>query len=145
MRAGFALFTVGKERNFVPWKVINIFRSVMFDNTHLQYHLEWISCVFKITNPLAKLQENPISLLFKENIPHLAHGLALRTFIVASDERLKSLFVRQSIAERIVFGQYTFPISFILLLSYRERSHIALHVVIALNWFTIVCNVNWFL
>ena len=48
---------------------------------------------FEILKILAKQQEKGYCLIFKRNIAHLAHRRALRTLLIASAERSKSLFV----------------------------------------------------
>ena len=48
--------------------------------------------LFKIMNPLTKFQEKRNCLFFKGITAHRTRGLTLRTFIVVSGERLKSLF-----------------------------------------------------
>ena len=77
-------------------------------------------------------------MLFKRNIAHLAHRRALRTLIIASGWRLKSIFVQASLPEHFVFGQYTSPIRIIVLFSYPQSGVNALHIVIALKNVTLV-------
>ena len=48
---------------------------------------------------------------------------------------------RQSLPEHFVFGQYTSPMIIIVLMSYPQSMVNALHIVIAINYFTFVCNV----
>ena len=48
--------------------------------------------LFKNVNTLTKRQEKGNCLTFKRNIAHLAHRPTLRTLIIASAKRLKSLF-----------------------------------------------------
>ena len=50
--------------------------------------------LFKNGKHLAKRQEKGICLIFKTEIPHLAHRRAMRALIIASAERLKSLSVQ---------------------------------------------------
>ena len=54
--------------------------------------LNWFWSVFKNVNPLTKRQEKGICLIFKIFIAHLTHRRALRALVIASSERLKSLF-----------------------------------------------------
>ena len=56
--------------------------------------LNWFCTLFKNVNPLTKWQEKGILLILKKNIAHLALRRALRTLIIASAERFKSLFVQ---------------------------------------------------
>ena len=65
--------------------------------------LNWFWILFKNVNPLIKRQEKEICLVFKRNIPHLAHRCALRTLIIASAERLKSLFVQAKFTQTLCF------------------------------------------
>ena len=52
----------------------------------------WV--LFKNVNPMTKLYEIGIRLIFKKNIAHLTHRPTLRTLIIAFAKRLKSLFVQ---------------------------------------------------
>ena len=54
--------------------------------------LNWFWTLSKNVNLWAKRQEKGICLIFKRNIAHLAHRRTLRTLIIASAERLKSLW-----------------------------------------------------
>ena len=67
----------------------------------------WI--LFKNVNPLTKRQEKGICLIFKRNIPHLAHRCALRALIIASAERLKSLFVQAKFTQTLCFWTIHVP------------------------------------
>ena len=51
-------------------------------------------------------------LVFKENIAHLKHGPALKTLMVASVERLKSLFVHAKYTQARCFRTMHVPIKF---------------------------------
>ena len=68
--------------------------NIFQDNTHLQWHLEMILDSFQKCKPREQTTKKGICLIFKRNIAHLAHRRALRTLIVATAERLKSLFVQ---------------------------------------------------
>ena len=92
--------------------------------------------------PPAKRQEKGTCLISKRNIAHLTQRRALRTLIIASAERLKSLFFRQSLPELFLFGQYTSPRRIIVLLSYPQSGVNALHIVFAPKYFTLVGNVT---
>ena len=59
----------------------------------------WALC--KNVNPLTKRQEKGNCLIFKRNIAHLAHRLTLRTLIIASAKRLKSLFVQAKFTQTL--------------------------------------------
>ena len=61
--------------------------------------LNWLRIFFKYENLLTKRQEKGTRLIFKKNIEHLAHRRALRTLIIASAQRLKSLFVQATFSE----------------------------------------------
>ena len=63
--------------------------------------LNWFWSLFKNVNPLTKRYEKGICLIFKRNIPHLAHRCALRKLIIASAERLKSLFVQAKFTQTL--------------------------------------------
>ena len=56
--------------------------------------LNWFWTLFKNVNTLTKRQEKGICLMFKKNIAHLAPRPTLRSLIIASAKRLKSLFVQ---------------------------------------------------
>ena len=70
--------------------VIILARTIHISNNIL--HCVWI--LLKIVNPWTKRQEIGILLIFKGTIAYLAHRHALRTSIIASARRLKSLFVQ---------------------------------------------------
>ena len=72
----------------------------------------------------------------------MAHRRVLLTLIVASAERLKSFLFKQSLPQHFVVGKYTSPMKLILLLSYPQSGVNVLHIAIALNYFTLVCNVT---
>ena len=112
-------------------------RTIDISNTILN----WFSALFRKVKPLTKRQEKGISLIFKRNIAHLAHSPTLRTLIIASAKRLKRLFVQAKFAQPFVFEQYTSPMSITVLLSYPQSGVNALHIVIALIYFTLVWNV----
>ena len=57
--------------------------------------------LFKNVNPLTKPQEKGICLIFKRNIAHLAHRRTLRTLIITSAKRLKSLFVQAKFTQTL--------------------------------------------
>ena len=52
-------------------------------------------------NSLAKRQEQGICVIFKRTVAHLAHRHALRALIIASAERLKSLFVQAKLTRTL--------------------------------------------
>ena len=56
--------------------------------------LNWFWALFKNVRPLNKRQEKGICLIFKMKIGHLAHRPTLRALIIASAQRLKSLFLQ---------------------------------------------------
>ena len=87
-----------------------------------------------------KRQEKGVCLFFKRSIAHLAHRRALRTLIIASAKKLKSLFVGQILHKHFVFGQYTSPMRVSVLLSYPQSGLNVLHNVIALKNVTLVSN-----
>ena len=77
------------------------------------------------------------------NIALLTHGRALmRTLIAIFSRDWKVFSCMQSKSAHIVFGQCTFPISLIMLLSARESGLNARHIVITLTSFTPVCNLK---
>ena len=98
--------------------------------------------LFKNVNRMAKRQEKGICLTFERNIAELAHRRAMRTLITASAERLKSPLCRRSLPEHCVFGQYTSTMRLIVLLLNPQSGVNTLHIVIALNHLTLVCNVT---
>ena len=53
----------------------------------------------------------------------------------------KTFLCTQSLSEHIAFGHYKFPISLVMPLSKQQSGVNALHILIALNLFTLVCNV----
>ena len=63
--------------------------------------LNCFGTLFKNVNPCTKRQEKGICLIFKRNIAHLTHGRTLRTMIIASAERLKSLFVKAKFTQTL--------------------------------------------
>ena len=56
--------------------------------------LNRLCSLFKNVHSLTKRREKGVCLFFKRNIPHLTHRPTLRTLIIASAKRLKSLFVQ---------------------------------------------------
>ena len=106
--------------------------------------LNWFFLLFKNMNPLTKLQEKRICLFLTGNIAHLTHGFALGTLIVASAERMKNLSFGRKVNPNTLYSDNSrsrFPISLILLLSYQQSRVNAIHIVIALTYLTLVCNV----
>ena len=89
---------------------------------------------------MTKRQEKGICLIFRRNIPHLAHRFALRTLIIASAKRLKSVLCRQNLPKHFVFGQYTSPMGIIVLLLYPQSGLNALHIVTPLKIVPLVSN-----
>ena len=91
--------------------------------------------------PFDQTTKKGICLIFKRNSAHLGDRCALRSLIIVSVERFKSLSCRQNLPEQFVFGQYTSPMRVIVLLSYPQSGVKALYIVTALKYFTLVCNV----
>ena len=94
VRASVALSTVVETGIFVDWKQNLLFvwacRTKHISNNILNSFLHLLGNV----NPLVKRQEKGICLISKRNIAHLAHRRSLRTLIIASAERLKSILVQ---------------------------------------------------
>ena len=65
--------------------------------------LNWFWALFKNVNPLNKRQQKRNCFVFKRNIAHLAHRATLRTLIIASAKRLKSLFVQAKFTQTLCF------------------------------------------
>ena len=65
--------------------------------------LNWLWTLFKNVEPLTKRQGKRIYLIFKRNTAHLAHRRALRILIIASAQRLKSLFVQATFTQTLCF------------------------------------------
>ena len=64
--------------------------------------LNWFgSPLTKNVNPLTKRQEKGVCLHFKRNIAHFIHRHALQALIIASAERLKSLFVEAKFTQTL--------------------------------------------
>ena len=63
--------------------------------------LNWFWSLFKNVNPCTKRQEKGICLIFKKNDAHLTHRRTLRTLIIASAERLESLFVQAKFTQTL--------------------------------------------
>ena len=63
--------------------------------------LNWFLVLFKNLNTLTKRQEKGVCLCFKRNIAHLARRRALWTLMIASAERLKSLFVQAKFTQTL--------------------------------------------
>ena len=103
--------------------------------------LNWFWTLSKNVNLWVKRQEKGFCLIFKRNIAHLAHRRTLLTLIIASAESLKNLLYRQSLAKHFVYGQYTPPMKVIVRRSYPQSGVNALHIVIALSYSTMVCNI----
>ena len=92
VRAGFTLFTVVKTRISTGLKVNTLFVGKFWTKCISINISNWFFCLFKFINPIAKLQQKRSCLFLKGNIAHLTHRHTLQTMIVASVERLKSLF-----------------------------------------------------
>ena len=63
--------------------------------------LNCFGTLFKNVNPCTKRQEKGICLIFKGNIAYLTNRPTLRTLIIASAERLKSLFVKAKFTQTL--------------------------------------------
>ena len=63
--------------------------------------LNWFWPLFKNVNSLTKRQEKGVYLFLKRKIAHLAHRPTLRTLIIASAKRLKSLFVQANFTQTL--------------------------------------------
>ena len=59
---------------------------------------------------MTERQERGIWLILERNIAHLAHRRALRTLIIASAERLKSVFVKANFTRTLCIGTRHVPI-----------------------------------
>ena len=103
--------------------------------------LNWFWTLFKNVNTLTRWQQKGICLIFKRNIAHVTHRRALRTLIIASADRLKCLFVQAKFTRTFCIWKMHVPMRIIVLLSYPQSGLKALHILIALNSFTLVCNV----
>ena len=97
---------------------------------------------FKNVNPCSKRQQKGICLIFKKNIAHLTHRRTLRTLIITSAERLKSLFVQAKFTQTLCIWTIHAPMIIMALLSYAQS---ALHIVIALKNVTLETKKNRFL
>ena len=103
--------------------------------------LNWFWIILKSVNPSAKPQENGTRLVFERNIAHLAHCRALRTLMIASAERLENLFVQAKFTRTLCIWIIHVPNeNSSAFVSHTFRVN-AVHIVIALNYFTLVCNV----
>ena len=93
---------------------------------------------------LAKHKGKRLGLFFKRNNAHLTHGFASPWghWLLLLSRDLGVFLCTQIRSEHIVFGQYTFPASLIMLLSYKESVINLLHIVFALNYFTLFCNIT---
>ena len=144
VRAGFALFTVIETGSFVPWKM-NTFFVWACSLKHISKNI--LSCflrLFKIIKPLTWPN-------FKKNVFFVPQRECRAIYTLSTLEDIDSCFCReiekkiflctQGVSEHIVFGQCTYPITLKMLLSDRESGANALHIIIALNYFTLVCNV----
>ena len=65
--------------------------------------------LFKIVNPLTKRQEKGICLIFKGNIAQRAHRHTLRTLIIASGRKLKSLFEQAKFTQTLCIWTIQVP------------------------------------
>ena len=97
--------------------------------------------LFKNVNPLTKRQRKEKCLIFKRKMAHLAHRPTLRTLIIVSDKRLKSIFVQAKFTQTLCIWAIHVPLRIIELLSYPQSGVNALHIVNALDYFTLVRNV----
>ena len=86
------------------------------------------------------MREKGILLIFKRNILHLAHRRAFRTLIIASAERLKSLFVQAKFTRALCIWTIHVPKDNNRAFVMPTIRVIALHIVIALKKVTIVSN-----
>ena len=82
-----------------------------------------------------------ICLFSERNIADLTGGLALITMIITSSKDWKVLLCTQGIPKHTAYRQYTFPIGFFILMSYRQLGVNVLHIVIAFKSFKLVCKV----
>ena len=125
-------------KRFAFRSVGTVFARIIHNSNNI---LNLFGSLFKNVNALTKRQENGTCLIFKRNTAHLTHKRTLRALIIASAKRLKSLLEHAKFIEHFVFEQYASPMRLIVLLSYSQSGVNALHIVIALNYFTFVHNV----
>ena len=105
--------------------------------------LNWFWALFKNVDSVAKRQEKGTCWIFKRILrtwhtdSHCGHW---KSFL----PREWNVFLcRQSLREQFVFGQYTSHMGLSVLLSYPQSGVNALNIIIALNYFTLVCSVIW--
>ena len=101
--------------------------------------LNWFWLLFKNLNPLGNRQKIGICLIFK-GILRTWHTDKLCGHWYSLLPKDWSLLCKQSLPERLVFGQNASALRIIVLLSYPQSGVNALSIVIALNYFTVVCN-----
>ena len=97
--------------------------------------------LFNSMNFFVTHQQKCICLFFAGNFAELIRGFALRTFTIPFVERYPSILCTQNLPENIAIGEYTLPITSILLLSYRHSGMSVLNIEIAVIFFKIICNV----
>ena len=71
--------------------------------------LNCFGTLFKNVNPCTKRQEKRICLIFKRNIAHLTHRPTLRTLLLASTKRLKSLSVQAKFTQTLCIWTFHVP------------------------------------
>ena len=102
--------------------------------------LNWLWSLFKNANPLSKWQGKRVYLFFKKILrtwhgdPQCGHWWSLLP------RDWKVFLCRQSLPKHFVFGQNTSPMKIIVLFSNPQSGVIALHIVIALKYITLVSN-----
>ena len=71
--------------------------------------LNWFWTLFKNVNPLPKRTAKGTCLIFKRYIAHLAHRRSLRTLIIVSARRLKSLFLHEKFTRTLCIRTIQVP------------------------------------
>ena len=95
-----------KTNRFAFFSVETIFARTIdiFNNT-----LNCFDTLFKNVNPCTKRQEKGICLIFKRSIAYLTNRPTLRTLIIVSAVRLKSLFVKAKFNQTLCFWAIHVP------------------------------------
>ena len=102
--------------------------------------LNRLCSLFKNVNSLTKRQEKGICLFFKRNFPHLTHRPTLRTLIIASAKRLKSLFVQTKFTKTLCIWTIHVSKKINSAIVIPRIGVNVLHIVIAFKNITLVSN-----
>ena len=104
--------------------------------------LNWFICLFENVYYLVTHEEKRNYSVFKMNFAHLTRGHAFWTLLIPFAEKNESIFVFKKLHGKCFFWTEDVPMKSIMLLWWQQLGLNVLHIVVALNNFTLVCSVK---